>query len=615
MSLFADHHQEGFLSFVDERSVLAFVFQSLRILGVTFISSIEGCMSTSIVNLQSTQNFSTPGISNNLPATYLHSKKGLKAPTDHTKIWKLSSRSTLRQSFRMAKIKPAAAMTLSHDLAVRIIARKIVKRRIEKLDRNRFEAALNSKTLLPNLSGDLQDRKNSYDMDWEPIHRASLRNSRITPIVHTRGNRVTLEIDTQDAEYLSQRASLYVDVEGQIPPGHKPLTEVDDYNVPLFPTRWRQEIARAWDRSMKPIGNAPPWQKDLPWDELIKNDITIEEMIVYFPNHVAKWPGLALWLRHQAWDRLYYRTVRLINLARGSHWTDNREHQHVEILPFMMKMERAIQEFNRQYQLGNHWSIGEPTQEWWDDNIWRKPAKLENDTNPKMVTLEEAAGYVIGVNEFQHLRFSTMMRNLQPRHRASRDPLVPRGLAGQRLFPFKTIDDASSSASGQPQPPPGSEQPYGERRNDTSNPNNNLPPGDNKMPLNVPLGFAPNNELDDGFGDGPDDNSGHSDNPPPNTTQPRTPSGLCRRDRDCTKRDCKYGHRSPAAPPNINVNLSETCKFGLKCINRKCNRTHPSPTSAQSSEGVPGEIGNGSGGDSSGSTRNGGRRNNAGNGC
>jgi hypothetical protein len=71
--------------------------------------------------------------------------------------------------------------------------------------------------------------------------------------------------------------------------------------------------------SRKPIGNAPPWTKDLPWDDM--DGITLEEFIVYFPNHVARWPGLALWLRHQSWDRLFYRTVRLINLARGSHYT------------------------------------------------------------------------------------------------------------------------------------------------------------------------------------------------------------------------------------------------------------------------------------------------------
>ncbi|EON65507.1 hypothetical protein W97_04745 [Coniosporium apollinis CBS 100218] len=52
---------------------------------------------------------------------------------------------------------------------------------------------------------------------------------------------------------------------------------------------------------------------------------------------------------------------------------------------------------------------------------------------------------------------------------------------------------------------------------------------------------------------------------------------LCRFNLQCTKADCPFAHQSPAAPPGITVDMSDTCSYGAACKNHKCAGKHPSP--------------------------------------
>lgn len=52
---------------------------------------------------------------------------------------------------------------------------------------------------------------------------------------------------------------------------------------------------------------------------------------------------------------------------------------------------------------------------------------------------------------------------------------------------------------------------------------------------------------------------------------------MCRFNLTCTKPDCYFVHQSPAAPPGVAVDMSDTCSFGAACKNRKCTGKHPSP--------------------------------------
>lgn len=59
-------------------------------------------------------------------------------------------------------------------------------------------------------------------------------------------------------------------------------------------------------------------------------DISFEEVITYFLNHVMRWLYLALGLRKLGWDRLFYQTAQLI------------------------KIQAAIQEIESRYNLADH---------------------------------------------------------------------------------------------------------------------------------------------------------------------------------------------------------------------------------------------------------------------
>jgi len=314
------------------------------------------------------------------------------------------------------------------------------------------------------------DRRPSWEMDgvqhgdWNNLkpgdEKSVLRRLELPPEAATEmrqfGKRAHITPNIQNLAHLRQRAPLYHDVEGRIPAGHEALTEQDAYNVPYGPLEHEREMQRGLQLSRMPIANAPPWTKDLPWDDM--DGITLEEFIIYFPNHVARWPGLALWLRHQSWDRLFYRTARLINLARGSHYAVNRERQHVEVLPLMMKVQRAVQEMVPHYQLADHDSYDEqPTKEWFLQHIRDKPVNFPRDGIMGTVTLEEAAGYITGVNGFQERAFSAKMWGLQPGEKAKLKSNVLKKRREEAKFPFAgAFDDVCSTV--QTQSPPHEEQ-------------------------------------------------------------------------------------------------------------------------------------------------------------
>ncbi|KAF2658234.1 hypothetical protein K491DRAFT_756313 [Lophiostoma macrostomum CBS 122681] len=215
---------------------------------------------------------------------------------------------------------------------------------------------------------------------------------------------ITIPIDS------IKREVLYTDVRGPTPDGHPPLGEIDmeDESVVLPYPEYQSEFNRAGERSKQPIGNAPPYFLDLPWD--IMENISLEELVVYFPNHVLCWPGLALILRVAGWDMLFNRTANLINIARGSDVFEDRRYRHVEPLPCMMKMQKAIQELEPEYRIADH------------DRVWasmikpeyvsqvhrRRPRALEGKSL-RMITLEESGGYVQS-HPFNQRPFSSKVR-------------------------------------------------------------------------------------------------------------------------------------------------------------------------------------------------------------
>ncbi|KAK3328884.1 hypothetical protein B0H66DRAFT_487208 [Apodospora peruviana] len=58
---------------------------------------------------------------------------------------------------------------------------------------------------------------------------------------------------------------------------------------------------------------------------------------------------------------------------------------------------------------------------------------------------------------------------------------------------------------------------------------------------------------------------------------PNPDETICKYNLRCTNKECKFAHQSPAAPPNITIDVKDVCTYGVACKNRKCVGRHPSP--------------------------------------
>lgn len=54
-------------------------------------------------------------------------------------------------------------------------------------------------------------------------------------------------------------------------------------------------------------------------------------------------------------------------------------------------------------------------------------------------------------------------------------------------------------------------------------------------------------------------------------------AAVCKFNLACTNSNCKFAHQSPAAPPNVTIDVNDVCSFGAACKNFKCVGRHPSP--------------------------------------
>lgn len=433
---------------------------------------------------------------------------------------------------------------------------------------------------------------------------------------------------------MSMKEPVYYDVVGMEPEGHPLLDDyhdVDYHNILLNPQQHAQEIERAIQLSQKRICNAPPWYSDLPWDEM--DDISFEELIIYFPNHVVRWPFLALGLRKLGWDRLFFRTARLINLARGSHYRPNRQNKHTETLPIMLKVEAAIQEIDARYTLSDHhrWDY-QITMDW----IWE-----HRKTNPKCfvreghgtVTFAEITHYVHR-HAFEDRPFSRRVRraHISPHlniNYPSSEPATnywhfQRYLPEQQSHkssPGTTSieEDTGAFADGEetdvdtapgiyPWGPNCKRSNRGAREKSHaadlekqgSQPKQKMD-GDRRDPENTPC----RHDLDckkrncryrhTNRGANPGAQPGEppqreklqrhgnpQQEPPPSNLKRKKPcsfNGRCRNTR------CPFGHPAPAAPPGASASSDETCPYDAQCTDAKCHRSHGSPARTRSGNG------------------------------
>ncbi|PHH86420.1 hypothetical protein CDD83_10272 [Cordyceps sp. RAO-2017] len=86
--------------------------------------------------------------------------------------------------------------------------------------------------------------------------------------------------------------------------------------------------------------------------------------------------------------------------------------------------------------------------------------------------------------------------------------------------------------------------------------------------------------TDEATADGDDVEMSGSKREPPNPDET-----VCKYNLNCTNKDCKFAHQSPAAPLGVSVDVSDTCSFGAACKNRKCVGRHPSPAARLAHQG------------------------------
>ncbi|PHH67284.1 hypothetical protein CDD81_3053 [Ophiocordyceps australis] len=60
---------------------------------------------------------------------------------------------------------------------------------------------------------------------------------------------------------------------------------------------------------------------------------------------------------------------------------------------------------------------------------------------------------------------------------------------------------------------------------------------------------------------------------------------VCKFNLNCTNKECKYAHQSPAAAAGISIDVNDTCSFGAACKNKKCVGRHPSPATKLAHQG------------------------------
>ena len=385
-------------------------------------------------------------------------------------------------------------------------------------------------------------------------------------------------------EYQPNLQRVYQDVQGHIPQGHLYLEDFDRYNCELAPDQRKKEFERAEKLSKKPVPNAPSYFTDLPWNEMA--DITMEELIIYFPNHVLNWPCLALLLRLTAWNQLFHRVATLINISRGS-WSYDRNHQHAGPFPCMLKVQKAIQEIESEYTLGNHdkfWAH-KIDRDWIQKNYKMKPRHFD-ERNARKVTLDEIASYV-AAHPFQDKPFSQKVRMVGKQahipttfYRYTFQAKNQEPEQGQ-IPSFDGIQD--------PSPPspmslilPGPDQSQVKKGNVQSNYNIK---GQRNSESHCQYKWPKRDSR----------NITKCSFPPPQAPAPPLSDELqkpnCLDDPDCDEIDCDLAHptkdalansitRGRCSPPpspfpdRERVNQRANCKFGPNCTNTNCQSDH-----------------------------------------
>ncbi|KAF2010319.1 hypothetical protein BU24DRAFT_454714 [Aaosphaeria arxii CBS 175.79] len=417
-------------------------------------------------------------------------------------------------------------------------------------------------------------------------------------------------------------------------PGHREFEQQPDLpNDYMDEEERHEELVRAQQLSFRRILNAPPYDVDLPWDDILKYNCSLEELVLFFPNHVLQWPVLALTLRMAGWDRMFARCAFFINASRKVHRCP-RERMLAEPLPCKLKVERAIQELQPTFSLDQwdtHWGHGLPNSSWREKNIQRKPRRFPK-APVRTVSLAEAASYV-QVNPYSDREFSRQAQKMlvqkqreemrhayafilqtephpsnmhmppidggtdcemididtllrQQRMNSYHNPVCPyqkRSACEDYIdCPYSHIEDMPGNVQAVP-PPDRARATSRACRFDPRCKNVSCifehPKRDSEEPMKA-CKFDPVCRNRKCIFDHPQrDTQATRNQSQPNIQIRQGPVQACKYGSRCMNPQCLRGHRSPAAPPNSHLPIlaEKWCKWNNNCKNPACSLMHSAP--------------------------------------
>ncbi|KAF2747890.1 hypothetical protein M011DRAFT_458293 [Sporormia fimetaria CBS 119925] len=370
---------------------------------------------------------------------------------------------------------------------------------------------------------------------------------------------------------------------------HNPSILFEDVQSGIIPPWSQEELAKIYVEDHLLLGNhydieaerrrqiqnrdhnitrALPYYVDLPWREMLDNGIQIEELIMYFPNHALRWPGLAFAVRDTNWHYLYHCVAGLINIVRGDH-NGVMDFQEAKPMQCFLRIQQAIKEIlyhPKPYRSREHdWWRLRISDKWAEDNLRVKPHALQEGGISGTVSIVQA---VWDVRCPQFLERNWPFTNYVRRAVTEHNEQVALSLQNARLVIDIKVDRQTGVVTRAE-----AQRRQRARSDVTMLDVFDAAPGECRKGVACrrfnckylhPQGWQPP-QQNDNQNQGQQQQQGQG-----NGRQ------VCRWKRQCTNPSCKHAHPGPAAPPDAVVNTSQECKFGNSCTQSRCNRSHSS---------------------------------------
>jgi hypothetical protein len=233
-------------------------------------------------------------------------------------------------------------------------------------------------------------------------------------------------------------------LQNQTIPSQRPLLVQPQAIAPQVSQTPPHVAPRASTKDTKYIASAPAYDTALPWDLLA--DCTLEELLIYYPNHVLNWPGLALLFTHyghrivgQDWS--HTATANRIDASRGI----AKKYSNSRLRQFLLRAgtelisgynPEEIQHYKSLYQLVQARAAANVSDLL--QSLLQQPPSAFHDRLQPVTPLHEVGTSISGIHPVGHFasRVQTAMRAAQSGQAASTGTNTPTQLTQQGYHPM-----------------------------------------------------------------------------------------------------------------------------------------------------------------------------------